>query len=121
VSWARSQKSMKFTSLDGAKKAAAVNVDRVRNILTLEHYLLRSLGRWSELMLVAKGERGELTLEGVCEARSLADPMLGMHTALYAPSIRLIPMSLGVLGGRSSSQTGWFSGRCATTASRSPR
>ena len=64
---------LRFTTIAQANASSDVDPDRLKNLLTLEFFLLRSLSRWTELMLASKELRGSMSIDQGTEARQLVD------------------------------------------------
>ena len=65
--------SMEFISIAEAEQSLTVKKARVRRLIALEYHLLWALNEWSALMLVAKGQRQELTAKDASRAWSVVD------------------------------------------------
>ena len=52
---------MEFNCISKAAKSMQVKEARVRRLIALEYHLLWAMGEWTEVMLVAKTQRNELT------------------------------------------------------------
>lgn len=61
--------TLRFGSIPQAQRARELDPQRVANLATLEYYLLRSLARWTELLLATKARRGELVGDEAMLAR----------------------------------------------------
>lgn len=70
--WQHIASALAFRDIHAAKASLELAPERVRNLVTLEHYLLRAFHRWTELMLDWRAESGHASAASLATARETA-------------------------------------------------